>query len=327
MTGQMAGELPVTDHGIDHEDFLRAVLAGLSKSQKELPCRFFYDERGSALFEQITELEEYYPTRTEAKILDERRAELAAIATPNSVLVEFGSGSSTKTEILLDAIGDLAAYVAIDVSDTALTDARKRIEARFPHLRVETIVADFSTHVEMPRSLGGKPQLGFFPGSTIGNLTRPEARALLRHFREILGQGARFVIGVDLKKDLSILLPAYNDERGVTAAFNLNLLRRINRELGGDFDMNAFRHEAVWNESSGRIEMHLVSLKQQSVHVGGQAFEVADGETIHTENSHKYSVGEFQALAQAAGWRPVAAWTDPQRLFSVHVLESGESQA
>ncbi len=314
---------PIKDHGIEHHDFLRAVIDGLGKTQKELPCRFFYDERGSVLFEEITRLDEYYPTRTEAAILRNCAGEIAAASRPGTVLIEFGSGSSTKTEILLEAMPQLGAYVAIDVSESALEEARARIEARFPHLRVETLIGDFSGLISLPAICRDAPALGFFPGSTIGNLTRPEAITLLRHFNDLLGVGSRFVAGVDLKKDTVILLPAYNDAAGVTAAFNLNLLVRINRELSGDFDLNQFRHESVWNESAGRIEMHLVSLCAQNVEIDGHRFHFARGETVHTENSHKYGVGEFQSLARSAGWAPAKVWTDPERLFSVHELAAG----
>ncbi len=311
---------PIRDHGIEHDDFLRAVLDGLGKAQKELPCRFFYDERGSVLFEAITRLDEYYPTRTEAVILRNCAGEISGRSTPGTVLIEFGSGSSTKTEILLEAMPQLAAYVAIDVSGSALDEARARIEERFPHLHVETLVGDFSGPVTLPAICRDAPALGFFPGSTIGNLTRPEAITLLRHFHELLGTGSRFVAGVDLKKDKAILLPAYNDAAGVTADFNLNLLVRINRELSGEFDLRQFRHESIWNESAGRIEMHLISLNEQQVAIGGRRFRFAAGETIHTENSHKYGIGEFQSLAASAGWTPAKVWTDAARLFSVHEL-------
>jgi dimethylhistidine N-methyltransferase len=323
MTVAEIGEAAVSDHGVERDDFARAVIDGLSKPQKELPCRFFYDEAGSALFEDITRLGEYYPTRTEALILQGYAAEIAAHVAPDTVMVEFGSGSSTKTEILLAAMPNLAAYVAIDVSPSALEDARARLAKRFPKLRVETCVGDFAAPVQLPSICAGRPLLGFFPGSTIGNLTRSEATSLLKHFAGVLGSDAGMVIGVDLKKDPAILIPAYDDAAGVTAAFNLNLLVRINRELGGNFDLAQFMHRAVWNESAGRIEMHLVSLTAQSVRIEGRAFDFRKGETIHTENSHKYEVGEFAAMASAAGWTTRRTWCDEQRLFSVHELVRG----
>ncbi len=312
----------VADRGIALDDFARAVEDGLSRNQKELPCRFLYDAHGSQLFEDITALEEYYPTRTEAGILRECSGTIAARTPAGAMLVEFGSGSSVKTEILLSALDRLAVYVAIDVSRSALDEARDRIEERFSGLSVETLVADFAEPMQIP-GLDTAPAggvLGFFPGSTIGNLTRAEAEKLLRHFGETLGPGSRFVAGVDLKKDLGRLLPAYDDASGVTAAFNKNILNRINRELGADFDTRQFDHEARWNEDKGRVEMHLVSRGAQTVRLGECEFSFADGESIHTENSHKYTIDGFQALAAKAGWQAQEVWTDRDNLFSVHEL-------
>ena len=313
-------DMHVADRGIELDDFARAVSEGLSREQKELPCRFLYDARGSDLFEDITVLDEYYPTRTEAAILEQCSPEIAADTPAGAMLVEFGSGSSVKTEILLAALDKLGVYVAIDVSQSALDDASARIGKRFPGLRIETLVADFAEPMQLPGREDASAILGFFPGSTIGNLTREEAVKLLRHFGQVLGSGARFVVGVDLKKDLSRLLPAYDDAKGVTAAFNKNILSRINRELGADFDVGAFDHEARWNDDKGRVEMHLVSRHSQMVHVRGEAFSFDAGESIHTENSHKYAVEEFQELAQKAGWEPSKVWTDRDVLFSVHEL-------
>ena len=302
------------------EDFAAAVIAGLSQTQKSLPCRYFYDARGSELFEEITELAEYYPTRTELAILRAHVAELAQRVPPGSVLVEFGSGSSRKTEVLLDAMPGLAAYVAIDVSDSALEGARERLEARYPRLRVITRVGDFRMPLDLPQELAGAPRLGFFPGSTIGNLTREEAVGLMGDMGRSLGAGARLVIGADLRKDVSRLLAAYDDARGVTAAFNLNLLTRINRELGADFDLSGFAHEAFFDPDESRIEMRLVSLRPQHVRILGRGFAFGAQERIHTENSHKYTVEDFEALARRAGWLPFALWRDPLHLFSVHEL-------
>ncbi len=314
----------IADQGIAHDDFARAVTAGLSQEQKILPCRFLYDTRGSELFEDITELEEYYPTRTEAAILHACAPQIANRTDAGALLVEFGSGSSTKTEILLSALDKLAVYLAIDVSQSALSDARSRIESRFRSLQVQTMVADFAGPVTLPGRFAGKRTLGFFPGSTIGNLSRNEAVALLRHFANVLGKGARLVVGVDLKKDLSRLIPAYDDAKGVTAAFNKNILVRINRELGADFDVAGFAHEARWNADKGRIEMHLVSARAQNVRIGNRQFQFAGGETIHTENSHKYRIEEFRMLAQQAGWKALEVWTDADELFSVHDLQVGD---
>ena len=300
--------------------FASAVLHGLSRPQKTLPCRFFYDARGSELFEEITRLPEYYPTRTEAALLVAHAGEMADNVPDGGVLVEFGSGSSRKTEILLQQLAQLRAYIMIDVSHSALDDARERLSARFPTLDVRPIVADFSHPVALPCDLANSHRTGFFPGSTIGNLNPVEAQRLLRVFRAVLSPGSRLIVGVDLKKDLATLLPAYNDAAGVTAAFNLNLLARINREIGPAFDLSAFRHEAIYNPRDGRIEMHLVSMKEQEVPIADHRFQFRRGETIHTENSYKYSVRQFQDLARAADWRPSRLWTDRGGLFSIHEL-------
>jgi dimethylhistidine N-methyltransferase len=303
------------------DEFASAVVDGLSRPQKTLPCRFFYDARGSELFEEITRLPEYYPTRTEAAILAAHAGEMADGIPDGGVLVEFGSGSSRKTEILLQERPQLRAYIMIDVSASALEDARKRLASRFPALDVRPVVADFSYPVALPADLAECHRTGFFPGSTIGNLNPVEAQRLLRVFRAVLSPGSRLIVGVDLKKDLRTLLPAYNDASAVTAAFNLNLLARINREITpGAFDLTAFRHEAIYNPRDGRIEMHLVSLKDQDVIVLGHGFHFRQGETIHTENSYKYTVRQFQDLARASAWRPTRVWTDANALFSVHEL-------
>lgn len=303
--------------------FATALVQGLSQKQKTLPCEFFYDARGSDLFEAITALPEYYPTRTEAAILTQYAPEIAAGTSPDAVLVEFGSGSSVKTEILLRAIGGLSAYVPVDVSPSALDQARDRLSRRFPGLRVHGVEGDFRAGLALPAELHDKPRLGFFPGSTIGNFTPEEATRLLEVFARNLGPGARLVIGVDLLKDEARLVPAYDDAAGVTAAFNLNLLGRANRELGADFDIGAFAHKAVFNRRLGRIEMHLVSRTRQRVSVLGRAFDFAPGETIHTENSHKYTVVGFHDLARGAGWSARRVWTDAEELFSVHELVAG----
>jgi dimethylhistidine N-methyltransferase len=304
------------------DEFAAAVLDGLSRPRKSLPCRFFYDARGSELFEEITRLPEYYPTRTETTILEAHAAAMAEGIPDGGVLIEFGSGSSLKTEILLRELPRLGAYVSIDVSDSALRDAAQRLRARFPTLDVRPIVGDFSCPVALPADLAGRHRTGFFPGSTIGNLTPVEAARLLRVFRAALSTGGRLIVGADLKKDARTLVLAYNDAAGVTAAFNLNLLARINRELAGTFDLDAFRHEAIYNPRDGRIEMHLISLKDQQVRVRGRRFHFRADESIHTENSYKYSVGQFQDLARSAGWQPRRVWTDERHLFSVHELVS-----
>lgn len=300
-------------------EFADAVLQGLSKRPRSIPSRFLYDATGSALFEEITRVEEYYPTRTETALLDAYGNEIAALAGDVDTLVEFGSGSSRKTSLLIEALAGLDAYIAIDVSESFLADAAKRLEAKHPGLNVKPLVGDFTR----TRNLAGAPRgqrLGFFSGSTIGNLTHEEAKAFLGNAAELLGAGSAFLIGVDLKKSLDILLPAYDDAEGVTAAFSLNLLARVNRELDGDFDTTRFAHTALYNDAKGRIEIYLESLAEQRVRVLGRTFSFAEGERIHTENSHKYSVSEFQTLAQTAGWQPVKAWTDAADLFSLHLL-------
>ncbi|WP_158810097.1 L-histidine N(alpha)-methyltransferase [Beijerinckia sp. L45] len=304
----------------EDSSFASAALAGLAGSPKTLPCQFFYDARGSELFELITDVPEYYPTRTEASILSACAGEIAAETPTGSVLVEFGSGSSRKTEILLTALDALKAYVPIDVSGSALDEARERLSTRFPNLIVHPIVGDFRAALVLPDDLASRPRLGFFPGSTIGNFAPREAADLLRSMAASLALGGRLIIGVDLRKDRARLLPAYNDAAGVTAAFNLNLLVRANRELGADFDLAGFEHEAIFNAEKSRIEMHLISTRKQTVSLLGRHFDFRPGESIHTENSHKYSVSDFGDLARSAGWTPRRVWTDAQSLFSVHEL-------
>lgn len=304
-------------------EFSAAVLWGLSQPQKSLPCRYFYDAHGSDLFEKITTLAAYYPTRAELDILGRHAPEIAVRTPPASVLVEYGSGSSRKTQLLIEAIPRISAYVPIDVSHAALAAAATRLTRSYPWLTVLPVEGDFTSPLSLPEPLEHRPKIGFFPGSTIGNLIREDARALLVAFRTSLGSGARLVIGVDLIKHPVRLHRAYNDEEGVTAAFNLNLLARINRELDGTFDLAGFRHEAVWNESEERIEMHLVSLRDQNVRVLDRVFGFRQGEWIHTENSHKYTIDGFRVLAAEAGWQGIAVWTDPEMLFSVHELVAG----
>ncbi|WP_132254596.1 L-histidine N(alpha)-methyltransferase [Methylobacterium segetis] len=305
----------------DDQTFLDDVVAGFSASRKSLPAKYFYDAAGSDLFEAITRLPEYYPTRTELGILDAAGPEIAALLPRSATLVEFGSGSTVKVRRLLRHLPDLGAYVPVDVSESFLRSEADVLRADHPSLRIEPVAADFTRPFALPDGLSGGDVAGFFPGSTIGNFEPAEARRLLAQFGEILGSGARLIVGVDLVKDRAVLEAAYDDAAGVTAAFNLNLLTRINRELGGDFAADGFVHRALFNEAESRIEMHLVSTRAQTVRVGGLPFRFADGETIHTENSYKYTVPGFRALAASAGWAPGAVWTDPQALFSVHALE------
>jgi dimethylhistidine N-methyltransferase len=311
----------VCELGEIENDFAVAVLDGLSRAKKSLPCRFLYDARGSELFEEITRLPEYYPTRTEAGILAEHAPEIAEGFGDGGVLVEFGSGSSVKTEILLNRVAHHITYVAIDVSETALAEAKARLTERYRGLDVRTIVDDFSSFVEMPHDLATRTKSGFFPGSTIGNLVPRDAKRLLESFGRVLGPRSELIIGVDLKKDPRELVKAYNDPAGITSAFNLNLLARINRELGGTIEETAFRHEAVYDPREGRVEMHLISTQDQTVEVCGNSFHFHSGESIHTENSYKYSLEDFQSLAISAGWASEDVWTDTDRKFSVHKLK------
>ncbi|MCJ2073894.1 L-histidine N(alpha)-methyltransferase [Methylobacterium sp. J-030] len=300
--------------------FLDDVREGLSRPQKALSPKYFYDTAGSDLFEKITRLPEYYPTRTEIGILDGRGPEIAALLPAGAALVEFGSGSTVKLRRLLRHLDKLAAYVPVDVSGEFLCAQAETLSVDFPHLRVEPVVADFTRDFDLPESLAGLPRAGFFPGSTIGNFEPEEAEALLARFGRILGSGAHMIVGVDLVKDAATLETAYDDAAGVTAAFNLNLLTRINRELAGRFDLDAFSHRAVFNPQASRIEMHLVARDAQDVAVGSDTFAFAAGETIHTESSYKYTPETFRALAERAGWRWIQVWTDAEGLFSVHAL-------
>jgi L-histidine N-alpha-methyltransferase len=302
-------------------EFAEAVLEGLARRPRSIPSRFLYDAVGSALFEDITRLKAYYPTRVETALLETYGVEIAQCVGDADILVEFGSGSSRKTSLLINALGNLDAYIPIDVSEDFLVEAAKRLSRKHPGLAVKPLVGDFTRTSAPPGSLRGST-FGFFSGSTIGNLTPDEAKAFLVKATRLLGRGSTFLIGVDLKKSVDILIPAYDDDEGVTASFSLNLLSRINRELDGDFDTTRFAHEAVYNADEGRIEIYLVSLADQKVRVCGRSFAFKDGERIHTENSHKYSIGEFQDLASAAGWRPVKAWTDADQLFSLHLLRA-----
>lgn len=302
------------------KDFRDAVLLGLSQKQKSVPSRFFYDARGSELFERITELPEYYPTRTEIGLLKSCSPDFGRLLPPGAVVVEFGSGSSRKTELLLQALERPSAYIPIEISAAALYPAARRIARAFPGLGVHPVLGGFHDLDRMKLPLQDFFCVGFFPGSTIGNFTRTEAVLFLRSVRRLLGKRAALLVGADLQKPLDILLPAYNDAAGVTAAFNLNMLARINRELFGAFDLAAFEHSAIYNERKERIEMYLRSLCAQSASVAGRCFSFEAGETIHTENSHKYSLSGFRWLAARGGWEIVKSWADKNRLFSLHLL-------
>ncbi len=306
--------------------FAAEAVAGLSATPKRLPPKFFYDSTGSDLFERITELPDYYPTRCELGILRERAGEIAALIPPGAALIEFGSGSSMKTRTLLEAARALAAYVPVDISAEFLDAQADSLRREYPSIAMLPVAADFGASFELPEAAKNMPRAGFFPGSTIGNLEPPEAAAFLRQAGGILGAGAVFVVGVDLIKDEKVLHKAYNDSAGVTAAFNRNLLVRMNRELGANFDVASFEHHAFFNRELHRIEMHLASLKRQRVSVCGATVEFRAGETIHTENSYKYTVDSFQCLARGTGWSPLTVWTDVKKYFSVHVLKlAGEA--
>jgi dimethylhistidine N-methyltransferase len=299
--------------------FLEDVLAGLGNSPKALSPKYFYDARGSQLFEAICELPEYYPTRTELALTRDCAGEIAAAVGAGSLLIEFGSGAGIKTGLLLRTLRP-AAYVPVDIAMDALKDSAGRLASEFPELPVIAVCADYMQPLDLPLEGIAAPRLIYFPGSTIGNLTPADALVFLQRARALAGSGGAMLVGVDLKKDPQRLHEAYNDAQGVTAEFNLNLLRRINRELAADFDLDRFRHIAFYNAVAGRIEMHLESVCAQTVTVSGRSFAFAAGERLHTENSCKYSVAEFRRLAQSAGYRAEAVWVDAEQLFSLHLL-------
>lgn len=301
--------------------FRADVLTGLDLRPRAIPARWFYDRRGSDLFEDITRLPEYYPTRTETGILARIGADLATCAPADAALVEFGSGSSTKTPLVLDAVRP-GAYVPIDISGDMLRESSRLLSARYPNLLVLPFEADFTRLVDLPRTIAAMPKLGFFPGSTIGNLIPRAAVDLLRAMRGSLGEGAHLLIGMDRIKDEAVLVNAYDDAAGVTAAFNCNLLARINRELKGTIPVEAFRHRAIWNDDRARIEMHLEATRDVTFEVEGRPFSMAIGETIHTENSHKYGARDARILLRSGGWTPIKEWTDPAGHFAVILAEA-----
>ncbi len=310
----------VTAGDDSEEDFRTAVLDGLSQPQKAIPSRYFYDKRGSALFDRICTLDEYYPTRTEIAILEACCGEIGRMLPSNTAVIEMGSGSSRKVKPLLDALKTPSAYVPVDISREHLIASARALAQQYPQLTVIPVWSDFAQSFAMP-DLPADSRLIFFPGSTIGNFKPDAAVSLLAGWSRHIGLGGHLIIGVDLKKNPQTLQAAYDDSAGVTAAFNLNLLARANRELGATFDLDAFAHRAVYNADEGRVEMHLVSSEDQRIRIDDHPFTFAAGESIHTENSYKYTVGEFQDLARAAGYHPLAVFTDSARLFSVHVLQ------
>ena len=325
MRTSCVAEVEFYDYQPETADFHAEALAGLRGAPKSVAPKFFYDKRGSELFDRICELDEYYPTRTETAILEQYAGDIAALVGEDCSLIEYGSGSSRKIRVLLDELGGRLTYIAIDISKQHLLESARELSDSYPELEVIAVCADYTKPFELPaprrRSTGKR--VVFFPGSTIGNFSPAEARRFLRTTAGQVGRGGSLLIGVDLKKDPELLHAAYNDSEGVTAAFNKNLLRRMNAELGADFDLAAFRHQAFYNRDAGRIEMHLVSLKDQQVRVNGASILFRDGETIHTENSYKFHVEEFQAMAVEAGFRPERVWTDSRRLFSLHYLTVG----
>lgn len=310
--------------------FATDVLAGLGHTPKSLPSVWLYDRRGSELFEAITELDEYYQTRTETALLAQCAAAIADVVGPDAVVVEFGSGSSRKTPLLLDALITPRAYVPVDIAGDFLDDAVATLARRCPGIPILPVRADFTRPFRLPPQLQDEatahgPRLGFFPGSTIGNFAPAQAAAFLAHVAKMLGARRRMVVGVDACKDPAVLLPAYDDARGVTAEFDLNVLARINRELDGNLPLDAFRHEARFNAKASRIEMHLVAQRPCEASVLGRRFAFAAGESIHTENSYKYGQAEFRALASAAGWDIERVWLDTRERFAVYLLRPAAS--
>nr|WP_137677975.1 L-histidine N(alpha)-methyltransferase [Parerythrobacter lutipelagi] len=308
------------DDGVDRA-FRNDVLEGLAQPQKAVPARWLYDDAGSQLFEDITQVEEYYPTRAETEILQQRGADFAAAIGQGRAVVEFGSGSSVKTPLLLSQI-EPAAYVPLDIAGDFLRAAAADLAAKFPGLPVHPVEADFMRRVELPESVSDMPKLGFFPGSTIGNMVPRTAVDLLRTMRETLGASSKLLIGMDLIKNREVLKAAYDDAKGVTAEFNLNLARRINRELGGTIPVEQLAHEARWNDDFARIEMHLVAQQDMAFEVAGCEFSLKKGESIHTENSHKFSRRSGSTLLLAGGWTPVERWLDSEERFSLILAEA-----
>jgi dimethylhistidine N-methyltransferase len=305
-----------------NKSFYDDVVAGLSLPQKAIPPKYFYDERGSQLFDAICEVPEYYPTRTEAALLARTAPELAVGLTGVDHLVEYGSGASKKTRIVLDALTALRSYVPMDISEEFLLGVADKLSEDYPRLQVVPLVGDFTAELELPTEVRSGRKAGFFPGSTIGNLGPEGGVDFLKRARRLLGEDAAFVLGADLVKDAGVLRAAYNDRAGVTAQFNLNLLSRINRELGANFDECAFYHNAIWNPEESRIEMHLVSEVAQAVKLNGSTFRFRSGETIHTENSYKFTPAMLEALAASAGWNTDEIWTDREYPFAVALLSA-----
>jgi len=312
-----------TDTDNDTELMYKEVLEGLGKSPKELPCKYFYDELGSQLFDQICELDEYYLTRTELRIMEQNINEISKVLGDEIMLIEYGSGSSEKIKIMLDNIKGIKAYLPIDISMEHLVKSASQIAAHYKELEVIPVCADYNNSfmIPMPRK-STKRKVVYFPGSTIGNFHPAEAEVFLSRISKVVNAEGGLLIGVDIKKDREVLHNAYNDQKGVTAQFNLNQLKHINNKLGSDFNLDAFKHDAIFNEQKGRIEMHLVSTKGQTVNVNGSTFKFNKGESIWTESSYKYSVDEFASLAKKAGFIVEKVWIDDDLLFSVQYLKA-----
>ena len=300
------------------EDVRDLYLRGLTEAPKTLPCKLLYDERGSGLFEKICETPEYYPTRTEIEIYEDHIEEMARRIGPGAVIVEYGSGEGLKSRMLIDALADPVAYIPVDISREALIASAESLAAAYPTLEVLPVCGDYTQEITLPHPKGRSNRWAvFFPGSTIGNFHQEQAEKFLRHSAKLVGPGGAMLIGADLVKDRAVLEAAYNDAKGVTAAFNLNLLRRANDEIGADFDLNQFEHRAIFNEKANRIEMHLVSRADQTVRINGTLIEFREGEAIHTESSYKYTPESFSDLIERSGWRPEEIWTDRRGWFSV----------
>lgn len=310
------------DYRPDNNEMLLEVLKGLLTSPKTLPCKYFYDKRGSDLFQQICQLPEYYPTRTETSLLKSIAGEIAELIGPACQMIEYGSGSSEKMHIILEALFEPESFTAVDISKEHLISVTKTLSIEFPQLKVHAVTADFVRPFCVPEMIGDGLRVGFFPGSTIGNFTYNAAVKFLQGTREVVGKGGAMLVGLDLKKDERILHAAYNDSQGVTAAFNMNLLARLNNELGANFNLDEFCHKAFYNAEAGRIEMHLKSLSAQTVMLGPEIISFKKNETIHTENSYKYRTDEFIELAERAGYKTIKSWSDKDDLFGVFFLQA-----
>ncbi len=326
MENTVQSSLNYYDNEPERDAFLNDVTLGLQKQAKELPCKYLYDERGSILFDKICELDEYYPTRTELNIMQTYVDEIVARLGQNVLLIEYGSGSSLKTRVLLDNLSGLAGYIPIDISKEHLLNAAAKLKKIYPDLNVHPVCADYTDLFRLPDDIpSSASRVVYFPGSTIGNFNPGDAVKFLHSINNIVGSSGQLLLGVDLKKDPNVLHRAYNDRSGITASFNCNILTRINRDLGANFNTEQFKHYAFFNPSHGRVEMHIISLADQTVQINGSTIKFATGESIHTESSYKYTVHEFTELAGKAGFTVERVWTDEDELFSVQLLRAGAS--